>query len=208
MPDLTPLAYAALGLLNEGPAHPYEMFQTMVHRRDARNVKVRPGTLYHQVGRLVDLGLAEAVGTDRGGNRPERTTYAITDQGRTVLHDGLLHLLAEPADEYPVFHLAVAEIENISLAEAVAALTARAAALEGRRADTDEILGVVTAKDLPERYWLDVSYVRAMLTAQIEWLHATVERIQRGDVPWGGPDAGADAPADTTMNSNSKDTTR
>lgn len=208
MSELTPLAYAALGLLNEGPTHPYEMFQTMVHRRDARNVKVRPGTLYHQVGRLVELGHAQAVGTEREGNRPERTTYAITDQGRTVLHDGLLHLLAEPADEYPVFHLAVAEIENIARDEAVSALSARASALERKQAETDEILDVVLAKDLPERYWLDVSYVRAMLAAQIEWLHATVARIERGDVPWGGPGPGPHAPADNTMNSNSKDTTR
>jgi DNA-binding PadR family transcriptional regulator len=208
MPELTPLAYAALGLLNEGPTHPYEMFQTMVHRRDARNVKVRPGTLYHQVGRLVDLGLAEAVGTDRDGNRPERTTYAITDQGRTALHDGLLRLLAEPADEYPVFHLAVAEIENIARDEAVSTLTARAAALAGKVAEADEILDVVHGKDLPERYWLDVSYVRAMLSAQIEWLHATVERIERGDVPWTDAHAAAGTPTDTTTTRNSKEHTR
>lgn len=209
MPELTPLAYAALGLLNEGPTHPYEMFQTMVHRRDARNVKVRPGTLYHQVGRLVDLGLAEAVGTDRDGNRPERTTYAITDQGRTALHDGLLRLLAEPADEYPVFHLAIAEIENIALDEAVTSLTARATALAAKVAEADEILDVVRGKDLPERWWLDVSYVRAVLTAQIGWLQATVERIERGDVPWGDPGTASGTPTDTTTTtSNSKEHTR
>ena len=106
MPSLTPLAFAALGLLAEGPTHPYEMFQTMTHRRDGRNVKVRPGTLYHQVGRLVELGLAEIVGTDRAGNRPERTTYAITDDGWTALHDGLVRLIAEPA-EMPVALVAV-----------------------------------------------------------------------------------------------------
>ncbi|MBO9045439.1 PadR family transcriptional regulator [Curtobacterium flaccumfaciens pv. flaccumfaciens] len=202
MPSLTPLAFAALGLLAEGPTHPYEMFQTMTHRRDGRNVKVRPGTLYHQVGRLVELGLAEIVGTDRAGNRPERTTYAITDDGWTALHDGLVRLIAEPAEEYPVFHLAVAEIENLSVDEAESALRARAVALRAQRDEADEILGVVRAKDLPERYWLDVSYVRAMLTTQIEWLAATADRIAAGHISW---DASV-ASADTTT--NSKETTR
>lgn len=187
MASLTPLAFAALGLLAEGPTHPYEMFQTMTHRRDGRNVKVRPGTLYHQVGRLVELGLAEVVGTDREGNRPERTTYAITENGWTVLHDGLVGMLADPADEYPVFHLALAEVENLPLAEVVDALDRRVHALEQQRDEADEILDVVRGKDLPERYWLDVSYVRAMLTAQIEWLRATTERLRNGAVPWTDP---------------------
>ena len=33
MASLTPLAFAALGLLAEAPMHPYEMFQTMLQRR-------------------------------------------------------------------------------------------------------------------------------------------------------------------------------
>jgi len=206
MASLTPLAYAALGLLNEGPSHPYEMFQTMTHRRDARNVKVRPGTLYHQVGRLVEHGHAAVVGTDREGNRPERTTYAITDAGRDALHDGLLELISAPADEYPVFHLALSEIENLPRAEAVSSLVDRIAALEAQRTELDEIHAVVSAKALPERWWLDVSYVHAMLTAQIEWLRATVARIENGDVPWTDPGTGPAVPPQNST--NSKEPTR
>jgi hypothetical protein len=60
----------------------------------------------------------------------------------------------------------------------------------------------VHAKQLSDRYWLDVSYVRAMLTAQIEWLGSTVERISSGDIPWDGP---AVPPQTST---NSKEPTR
>ena len=45
MAELTPLGLAALALLAERPMHPYEMYQTLVHRREDRNVKVRPGSL-------------------------------------------------------------------------------------------------------------------------------------------------------------------
>lgn len=204
MASLTPLAFAALDLLNEAPMHPYEMFQTMLHRQEERNVKVRPGTLYHQVGRLAELGFARVVGTDRDGNRPERTTYTITDAGRAALADGLRRMVAEPADEYPEFHLALSVLENLPQAEAVDAVRARIVALEQERDDYDEALRRVHAKQLTERYWLDVSYVRAMLAAQIEWLSTTVDRIASGDLPWDGPAV----PADTDFPTNSKDTTR
>jgi DNA-binding PadR family transcriptional regulator len=187
MASLTPLAFAALDLLNEAPMHPYEMFQTMVHRQEERNVKVRPGTLYHQVGRLAELGLAEVVGTDRAGNRPERTTYTITEAGRAALADGLRRMVAEPADEYPEFQLALSVLENLPEAEAVDAVRARIVALEQQRDEYDLAIDRVRAKQLSDRFWLDVSYVRAMLSAQIEWLGSTVERIGSGDIPWDGP---------------------
>ena len=202
MASLTPLAFAALDLLNEAPMHPYEMFQTMLRRQDERNVKVRPGTLYHQVGRLAELGLAEVVGTDREGNRPERTTYTITDAGRAALADGLRRMVTEPADEYPEFHLALSVLENLPQAEAVDAVRARIVALEQQRDEYDLAIDRVHAKQLSDRYWLDVSYVRAMLTAQIEWLGSTVERISSGDIPWDGP---AVPPQNPT---NSKEPTR
>lgn len=204
MASLTPLAFAALGLLAEAPMHPYEMFQTMLQRREDQNVKVRPGTLYHQIGRLVDLGFAEALGTAREGNRPERTTYAITDHGRAELRAALRRMIAEPADEYPEFQLAVSHVDNLTAPDAVTALRARADALRDQRAEYDEAATGLEAKRLADRFWLDVSYVRAMLTAQIEWLSATADRIASGDVRWDGPAV----PDDTDPSTNSKEPTR
>lgn len=204
MASLTPLAFAALGLLAESPMHPYEMFQTMLQRREDQNVKVRPGTLYHQIGRLVDLGYAEALGTAREGNRPERTTYAITDHGRTALEDGLRRMIAEPADEYPEFQLAVSHVDNLSAEDAATALRARARALRTEREQYDEAATGLQAKRLADRFWLDVSYVRAMLTAQIEWLDAAADRIASGDIPWDAPAV----PTDTGTTTNSKEPTR
>ena len=163
---------------------------------------MRPGTLYHQVGRLADLGYAEVVGTDRAGNRPERTTYSITDDGRAALEEGLRRMVAEPADEYPQFGLAVSHMDNLPVEDVVSALRARIHALDARRDGYDETATGLQAKGLAERYWLDVSYVRAMLTAQLEWLTAIADRVERGDIPWDGPAV----PAEPTQ--NSKDTTR
>lgn len=85
MAELTPLAIAVLALLNEGRMHAYEMYQVLLKRRNDRLVKVRPGSLYHTVERLAGQELVEATGTERAGNRPERTTYEITPAGQQAL---------------------------------------------------------------------------------------------------------------------------
>src|SRR6478735_7722885 len=82
---LTPLGLMILALLAEGDMHPYEMIRLMRQRRDDRLVTITNGTLYHTVGRLERAGLLTEVGIDRLGNRPERTTYALSPEGRAAV---------------------------------------------------------------------------------------------------------------------------
>ena len=79
---LTPLALVVLGLLRERPMHPYEMQQTIRDEHTDQVIKLRAGSLYHTVERLQTLELITAVETARAGRRPERTVYAITEEGR------------------------------------------------------------------------------------------------------------------------------
>jgi hypothetical protein len=51
-------------------------------------MKIKWGSFYTVVQNLEKYGLIEAVGSDRDGRRPERTTYAITDDGRAELRTG------------------------------------------------------------------------------------------------------------------------
>ncbi|NKX50858.1 PadR family transcriptional regulator, partial [Arthrobacter deserti] len=110
---LTPLGVSALALLAERPMHPYEMYQLLLERWEDRVVKVRPGSLYHTVDRLAGQGYLRATGTRRAGNRPERTTYEITGEGRAILLGHLRELLAVPVNEYPRFPLALSEAHNL-----------------------------------------------------------------------------------------------
>jgi len=184
MAELTPLGIAALALLAERPMHPYEMYQTLVHRREDRNVKVRPGSLYHAVDRLAREGLVDAVGVDREGNRPERTSYAITDAGRRALDNRVATMLATPAEEYPEFRHAVAQAHNLPVDEVLALLRSRSTTLH----DDLKALGLarkaIASKQIPERYWLDAHYQSTMLRAELDWLDATIERIAHGQVSW------------------------
>jgi DNA-binding PadR family transcriptional regulator len=182
--SLTPLAVAALALLAEGPSHPYEMYQTLVHRAEDRLVKVRPGSLYHTVDRLARHGLVRATGTEREGNRPERTTYAITDAGTNALAERVAEIIATPVNEFPEFPLGLAESHNLPVETAIELLRKRVALI---RADIDVIdhgIRTVQAKNLPPKYWMDVRYLRAMAEADATTLEALIDDLVSGAISW------------------------
>lgn len=181
---LTPLAVAALGLLTERPMHPYEMFQTLIARGEDRLVKVRPGTLYHTVDRLREDGLLAAVGTDRAGNRPERTTYEIREAGRDALREWVRGTVAEPANEFPRFPIAIAEVHNLPAAEAADLLYRRLQILRHDDEVWAEAVAQMAADGVEERYALDIDYLRAVLAAEITWLQRLMGRLRSGDIDW------------------------
>jgi len=181
---LTPLAVAALGLLAERPMHPYEMYQVLMHRREDRLVKIRPGTLYHTVGRLAAADLVKAAGTERDGNRPERTTYAILEAGREALETELKKLLAQPAVEYPSFPQAVAEAHNLPAGVVLGLLGQRIAALEAHAAELEADQRNAISRGVEQRFWVEVSYQQAITKAELDWIRQLHSDITTGALPW------------------------
>jgi DNA-binding PadR family transcriptional regulator len=181
---LTPLQFAALAVYAEKPRHPYDVFQEMLRRREDRLVKVRPGTLYHAVNRLVELGLLEAAGTGREGNRPERTTYAITEAGRAAVAAHVAKAVAQRAEEFPEFPLALAELHNLDPSEAADLLSRRAAAL---RAELDSLHGAephLRASNLPEVLWIEHTWLSTMTRCDLAWTETLIRRLRCGDLAW------------------------
>ena len=76
----------ALGVLaRSGPSHGHHIRRVA----DVTNVGewggVSVGALYRELRAMEREGLIEAARTEKVGNRPERTVYAITDEGRLEL---------------------------------------------------------------------------------------------------------------------------
>ncbi|MFF1879529.1 PadR family transcriptional regulator [Leifsonia sp. NPDC058230] len=181
---LTPLGVAALALLMERPMHPYEMYQTLVQRSEDRVVKVRPGSLYHTVDRLAVQGLVRATGTEREGNRPERTTYEITEPGSLALSERVTEILATPVNEYPEFPLALGESHNLPVETVIQLLRNRVSLL---RADLEFIeAGIrdLEAKELPRKYWINVQYSRALREVEVTWLDSLIVDLESGVLSW------------------------
>lgn len=183
-PTLTPLAVAALALLAEGPTHPYEMYQTLVLRSEDRLVKVRPGSLYHTVDRLARQGLVRATGTEREGNRPERTTYEITDDGTLALGERVADIIATPVNEYPEFPLGLGEAHNLPIGTVIDLLRKRIGLIRADITMLDGAVRAVRAKGLPAKYWLDVRYLRAMAEADAATLEALIDDLASGAISW------------------------
>lgn len=180
--SVTPLGVSVLALLFERPMHPYEMYQLLSTRRKDRIVKVRPGSLYHTVERLERDGLVAVVGTDRQGNRPERTTYEITPSGLAAVRDRVVEIVEVPTREYPQFPLGLAELHNLESGAALALLDRRIEALVTEIAELDDLLQTATA--VPELFTIPFSYTRAMTQAELDWLRIFVDRVRGGEIPW------------------------
>jgi DNA-binding PadR family transcriptional regulator len=184
---LTPLAVSVLALLNERPMHPYEMYSLMLERRQDRLVKVRPGSLYHAVDRLVREKLIQSTGTERAGARPERTMYEITAAGHDGLHAWIRQTLSGPYEEFPRFPVALTEAHNLPRDEVVELLSAH---LETIKADIDLLESggaLARSRQVPEMYWLDVDYVLAMRRSQRDWIATAISRLKTKELPWSSP---------------------
>jgi DNA-binding PadR family transcriptional regulator len=184
MTTVTPLAINALALLAERPMHPYEMYRLLMERREDRRVKVRPGSLYHTVDRLAGHGLVEAVGTERNGGRPERTTYRITDAGREALADRIRTLLATPVNEYPQFPVALGEAHNLPRQEVIELLTARVRRIEGELTESAALLRAAEERRVEEAYLLAAHYLQELLTTELNWLTDLIGRLERKELRW------------------------
>ncbi len=181
---LTPLGVMVLALLHEDDMHPYEMIRLMRQRRDDRIVTITSGTMYHTVARLDHCGLLAEVGVDRDGNRPERTTYTLTDAGEAAVLEWVRREL--PALDRPIeFRVALAEAHNLSREETLALLRERLTALDDAHEVHRDGLADARAKGTLEQYLVEVDRERALLEADRDWLADFIARLAHPDFVWG-----------------------
>lgn len=184
---LSPLAISALALLNERAMHPYEMYQLLLERHEDRIVRVTPGSLYRTVERLTADGFAQATGTEREGNRPERTTYAITPEGRIALVSRIREILRAPINEFPSFALALAEAHNAPASAVCSDLRDHLEVIDRELADIDCLVDKAKAQEVAEAYWVTADYIKHMNLAQQDWIRGFIDRLEKGDLPWPHP---------------------
>jgi DNA-binding PadR family transcriptional regulator len=186
---LTPLALAVLELLLERAMHPYEMHQLIRDRRVDHVIKLRAGSLYHTVERLHRLDLIEPVETARAGRRPERTVYAITEQGRDAFAARMRDLIQRPEPEYPVFGAAVEMLHTLDPTEAAMLLERRTVALEAMVAGHDQVITTLGKSGLERVVLLEVEYAQAVRRAELAWVRELVDDIRGGALTWSAPAA-------------------
>jgi DNA-binding PadR family transcriptional regulator len=184
---LTPLALAVLSLLDREPMHPYEMQQRIRDYAIDEVVKVAHGSLYHTVERLAGQGLIEPVETTREGRRPERTVYAITEQGRDEAHARLQEFLIRPCREYPTFGMALSFLATLAPDHAVQLLDRRAIALEANLAAHDTVIDGLLKQGLERIHVIETEFLNSRLRSELEFVRAVSEDIKTGRLTWRPP---------------------
>ncbi|PJI94683.1 PadR family transcriptional regulator [Luteimicrobium subarcticum] len=192
--ELSTMALVVLGLLREGPKHPYELLRIMRKHHDDLRMPVSVGSIYHAVERLERTALAAPVATEREGARPERTTYAITDAGRAAHTQRTRHLLSTLAREYPAFDVGLSQADALAADDVAALLRERLSTVEDERAGMAAVLDSTVARGVPRRYLLDAFYELELRGAQIAWLRRTVAEIESGDLDWSAVPPGTTDP--------------
>jgi DNA-binding PadR family transcriptional regulator len=166
-------SYVLLGLLGGGPRHGYDL----KHAYDHTLPRAKPlgfGQVYATLGRLERDGLVTQAGQDRAGG-PDRTTFAITDDGRAALERWVA------AVEPPAPHVGAVLLSKVMVAlmwpdagRAMAYLGAQ------RKAHADRLRELTAVKTDPGAGLGDViaaDYAIAHLDADLDWLRTTLARV-------------------------------
>lgn len=96
--------YILGALAGLGPMHGHQIRREAQTNRTELWTDIKVGSLYGALNRMSEEGIIEAVRTERSGNMPARTIYAITETGRqelSVLRDDVLRevrLRPDPVD--------------------------------------------------------------------------------------------------------------
>jgi DNA-binding PadR family transcriptional regulator len=166
--------------LYERPMHPYEVAQTLRQRAKQESVRLNYGSLYAVVESLEKKGFIKATGTVREGKRPERTVYAITDDGSREMDDWLTELIAVPGKEYPAFLTGLSFLPALDPDDALAALQGRAEALSVKLAALRGAVKKARDAGLPRIFELEAEYEESQLVAELKFVNGLVKDMEAG----------------------------
>jgi DNA-binding PadR family transcriptional regulator len=168
--------FVLAALARRGPMYGHQI------RRDARLDRtelwseVKPGSLYLALHKLEAERLIEPVRTEREGNLPARTVYAITDEGRRELRalraEALRQVELRP-DPVDLALAAAGDLDEDTLRGFITsrreALTSRAASLARER---EQRWPDQTAADD-----LIMEHLTARIETELRWHDAVLDRI-------------------------------
>jgi len=163
------------------PVHGYEVRRELISWRAQEWASVQPGSIYNALKTLTRDGLLEVASTDQVGGRPERTTYRLTSAGQEEFQT----LLREEwwAVRPPIDPLmaAVSFLNEVSRAEAIAALEHRAAQVHGMVRAVEFAIENHDGRESPYHVREMMRLMNARVSAELDWARQFVERLRRGE---------------------------
>jgi len=176
--SVTNTELAVLGLISEGPKYGYQIEQDVQQRGMREWTEIGFSSIYYVLTKLEAAGWLSSE-RHGAGRRPARTVYQLTVAGLQAHHDAVLDRLATPRPRSGDFELALANLDVLSHAECVTALTSRHDQLKEHlklvraRLEQDASKGSLTSAQVL------YDHSAAMLRAEIAWIEALLTRLGR-----------------------------
>ena len=174
-----PLALAVLVFLFERPMHPYEMAATLRERHKEESIKLRYGSLYTVIERLVSGGLIRPRETRRDGNRPERTIYELTPAGAAEMREWMREILRTPVKEFPQFEAGLSLLPALPPEEAAGLLDLRIDLLNKEIEKVNAGLREAKAMKLAPLFTIETEYRLAGLKMERTFVENLVVRVRK-----------------------------
>jgi DNA-binding PadR family transcriptional regulator len=181
----SPLGLVLLLNLLQGPLHAYGLHKVLEQTGKARivNFKTR-ASVYQALERLAADGLVAPASASSTTRYPDRTEYAITDQGREAATEWLRELLRSTGSPAG-FTVALSAMFVLAPDDARRQLEARREHLAAELAETEQaISGPDVPKGLPRLFLLDEDYRRAALTTELAWTEQLITELTTGGMTW------------------------
>jgi DNA-binding PadR family transcriptional regulator len=175
-----PLALAVLSCLWERPMYPYEITSALRHRGKEESIRLNFGSLYAVIKSMEKHGFIEVTHTEREGNRPERSVYAITEAGRRESDEWLRELLSTPAKEYPDFEAGLSLMPLLSPDVVLGLLTERLGRLDAILRELAARKARPDAARLPEIFMIESDYHAAIVRAEREFVGELATKLEYG----------------------------
>ena len=183
------LALAVLSMLSEAERHgqqalhPYKMQRLIKDRGKDEVINVgQRASLYRTIDRLHRVGLIRIAESKRDDKRPERTLYALTDEGRSTWREWILDALATPTRHYSEFPAAIAFMPLLDPDDVVEQLEKRKENLTG------EITRIrLATSDYPawgRLFDLEMEYLRVTAASELDWIESIISDLRSGVISW------------------------
>ncbi len=165
------------------PAHGYEIRREVESWNAEQWANIAYGSIYHALKKMSEEGLLEPVNTERVGNRPARTTYAMTGLGQEEFERLLREYWWEAKPVIDPLQAAVSVMDAMPRDELIAALRHQA---DAARSTADASRFAIQSSWIEKKPRHVVEHFRltaAQAEATARWAEEAIVRVERDELP-------------------------
>jgi DNA-binding PadR family transcriptional regulator len=176
--ELSPAAWAVLGVVAEGPTHGFAVAQLLAADGALGRVWTLPRPMiYRELDKLIELGLVAERATERTGQGPARTIIGVTPAGRRAVKKWLGEPVAHVRDVRSALLLKLALLQRAGI-EPAALLLAQ------QRRLRPQLAGLEQLRDRSEGFERLLAQWRlASSEATLRFLEAALADAERRSAP-------------------------